>query len=181
MEPVLLGRTVRFHPCLQRKEGRQTGGRNALVPRMWARVQLYLEKGSDFPTGNPLPCVLVSTLPQCTATWQSFSSTNRQYSCCGERRAVSLRRAQATERSAAQQWGRARPAGGPSRGGDAPEPLRAGPSAERGPDGHLHAESTAAPLTTATCGSHRGSAGGWEPEVERPLTDNCSTFRGREV
>lgn len=24
----------------------------------------YLEKGSDFPTGNPLPWVLVSTFPQ---------------------------------------------------------------------------------------------------------------------
>ena len=25
-------------------------------------------------------------MPQCTATWQSFSSTSLQYSCCGERR-----------------------------------------------------------------------------------------------
>ena len=38
--------------------------------------QRYLENGSDFPTGKPLPWVLVSTLPQCTATWQSFSSTS---------------------------------------------------------------------------------------------------------
>ena len=46
--------------------------------------QRYLENGSDFPTGKPLPWVLVSTLPQCTATWQSFSSTSLQYSCCRE-------------------------------------------------------------------------------------------------
>jgi len=46
----------------------------------------YLENGSDFPTGKPLPWVLVSTFPQCTATWLSFCSTNRQYSCCWERK-----------------------------------------------------------------------------------------------
>lgn len=46
----------------------------------------YLENGSDFPTGKPLPWVLVSTFPQCTATWQSFCSTNRQYSCCCKRK-----------------------------------------------------------------------------------------------
>lgn len=41
----------------------------------------YFEKGSDFPVGKPLPCVLVSTFPQCTATWQSLCSTILQYSC----------------------------------------------------------------------------------------------------
>lgn len=32
--------------------------------------------------GKPLPCVLVSTFPQCTATWLSLCSTVLQYSCC---------------------------------------------------------------------------------------------------
>lgn len=41
----------------------------------------YFEKGSDFPVGKPLPCVLVSAFPQCTATWQSLCSTILQYSC----------------------------------------------------------------------------------------------------
>jgi len=44
----------------------------------------YFANGSDFPVGNPLPCVLVSTFPQCTATWQSLCSTILQYSCCAE-------------------------------------------------------------------------------------------------
>lgn len=42
----------------------------------------HFENGSDFPVGKPLPCVLVSTFPQCTATWQSLCSTILQYSCC---------------------------------------------------------------------------------------------------
>lgn len=47
------------------------------------RRATYFEKGSDFPVGKPLPCVLVSTFPQCTATWLSLCSTVLQYSCCG--------------------------------------------------------------------------------------------------
>ena len=85
---MLLGRTVRFHPCLQREaQGRHGRARGAPSrPQDTGRsVRRYLENGSDFPTGKPLPWVLVSTLPQCTATWQSFSSTSLQYSCCGER------------------------------------------------------------------------------------------------
>lgn len=60
-----------------------------LVTQMGQAAQIrwpYLENGSDFPTGKPLPWVLVSTFPQCTATWLSFCSTNRQYSCCWERK-----------------------------------------------------------------------------------------------
>ena len=88
MEPVLLGRTVRFHPCLRGKhrgimDGRRQTPSSPQDPG--GSSQRYLENGSDFPTGKPLPWVLVSTLPQCTATWQSVSSTSLQYSCCGER------------------------------------------------------------------------------------------------
>lgn len=58
MEPVLLGRTVRFHPCLQKKEEgrhRLVGGMPRSPQNVDNRDQLYLENGSDFPTGNPLP------------------------------------------------------------------------------------------------------------------------------
>lgn len=51
-------------------------------PPTRASPATHFEKGSDFPVGNPLPCVLVSTFPQCTATWQSLCSTILQYSCC---------------------------------------------------------------------------------------------------
>lgn len=104
MDPVLLGRTVRFHPCLfegwhRGRHSQRTFPTPTLpVPscpaglcsgvrqqRGWIWGS-YLENGSDFPTGKPLPWVLVSTFPQCTATWQSFCSTIRQYSCCGKRK-----------------------------------------------------------------------------------------------
>lgn len=52
------------------------------VSVLWGLWATYFENGSDFPVGKPLPCVLVSTFPQCTATWQSLCSTILQYSCC---------------------------------------------------------------------------------------------------
>lgn len=63
MDPVLFGRTVRFHPCLQReRRGCQSWwGESSNTDKI---MYNYLEKGSDFPTGNPLPWVLVSTFPQ---------------------------------------------------------------------------------------------------------------------
>lgn len=89
MDPVLLGRTVRFQPCLWGKQERHGEAKPLHDDGRGHGGAHYLENGSDFPTGKPLPCVLVSTLPQCTATWQSFSSTSRQYSCCGHNRGVS--------------------------------------------------------------------------------------------
>lgn len=53
---------------------------------LWSPWATYFENGSDFPVGKPLPCVLVSTFPQCTATWLSLCSTILQYSCCEKRK-----------------------------------------------------------------------------------------------
>lgn len=57
-------------PVEGKEQGVKGGRRTAPSSPQHAdhRSQHYLENGSDFPTGNPLPCVLVSTLPQCTAT-----------------------------------------------------------------------------------------------------------------
>lgn len=77
MDPELLGRTVRFHPCLKRREEQSlhSGQSRDTFFTLWLLRRLllclgcddigfsYLENGSDFPTGKPLPCVLVSTFP----------------------------------------------------------------------------------------------------------------------
>lgn len=91
MEPVLLGRTVRFHPCLQ---GKHRGVTNRHEPVRTDAVRptgpgqepssVALENGSDFPTGKPLPWGAGVHLPQCTPR-AVLLSTSRQYSCCGER------------------------------------------------------------------------------------------------
>lgn len=49
----------------EREELSTLEGKSTICPQtMEKRVDSYLEKGSDFPTGNPLPWVLVSTFPQ---------------------------------------------------------------------------------------------------------------------
>lgn len=68
-----------FNINVQRRDRRLGRGRSLRSPQSPAT---YFEKGSDFPVGKPLPCVLVSTFPQCTATWLSLCSTVLQYSCC---------------------------------------------------------------------------------------------------
>lgn len=98
MDPELFGSTVRFHPCLRERTNNylphyalnitsvsNTGSTHSRrSPRSPESPATYFEKGSDFPVGKPLPCVLVSTFPQCTATWLSLCSTVLQYSCCEE-------------------------------------------------------------------------------------------------
>lgn len=81
MDPELLGRTARFQPCL-RSTSPHAYSQDLPAWTLGASGATHFEKGSDFPVGKPLPCVLVSTFPQCTATWKSLCSTILQYSCC---------------------------------------------------------------------------------------------------